>query len=78
MIPNRPHGGRLINRILEGAAREEWLARATRFPRVCLNDRQLSDIEMIVVGAFSPLEGFMGPRDYEAVLERERLASGAV
>jgi len=78
MIPNRPHGGRLINRVPEGSAREELLQRASKLPRVRLNPRQLSDVEMIAVGAFSPLEGFMGSRDYEAVLEHERLANGTV
>jgi len=78
MNSNRPHGGRLINRILEGRAREEWLQRAAQLPRVRLNARQLADVEMIAVGAFSPLEGFMGSRDYESVLREERLANGVV
>ncbi len=78
MIPNRPHGGKLINRILEGKAREEWLERAAQLPRVRLNARQLSDAEMIATGAFSPLQGFLGSRDYEGVLREERLASGVV
>ncbi len=78
MIPNRPHGGKLINCVLEGEAREEWLERVAQFPRVRLNARQLSDVEMIAVGAFSPLEGFMGSRDYESVLREERLARGDV
>ncbi len=73
---NRPHGGRLINRILEGKARDEWLVRAERLPRIELNSRQLSDVELIAIGAFSPLEGFMGQRDHESVLTQERLANG--
>ncbi len=76
MSLNRPHGGRLIQRVLEGRAREEWLQRAGRFPRVRLNSRQLSDAELIAVGAFSPLEGFMDSRDYASVLASERLANG--
>ncbi len=78
MNSNHPHGGRLINRILEGKEREEWLQRAAQLPRVCLNARQIADVEMIAVGAFSPLEGFMGSRDYESVLREERLANGVV
>jgi sulfate adenylyltransferase len=73
---NRPHGGKLINRILEGAEREVTLARADQLPRIELNNRQLCDIEQIAVGAFSPLEGFMGQRDYESVLVNQRLANG--
>jgi len=78
MNSNRPHGGRLINRILEGKAREERLQKAAQLPRVRLNARQIADVEMIAVGAFSPLEGFMGSRDYESVLGEERLANGLV
>jgi len=76
VFPNRPHGGKLVNRILEGKEREEWLARAETLPSMELNSRQLSDIHLIAVGAFSPLEGFMGRRDYESVLLEERLGSG--
>jgi sulfate adenylyltransferase len=78
MIPNQPHGGRLINRIAEGQEREKWLARAAQLPRVRLNLRQISDVEMIATGAFSPLEGFMERADYERVLAEERLANGTV
>ena len=78
MVPNRPHGGKLINRVLEGKSREDWQRLATRVPRVRLNARQLADLEMIAVGAFSPLEGFMGSRDYESILRDERLARGDV
>ncbi|HUI74745.1 MAG TPA: sulfate adenylyltransferase [Candidatus Acidoferrum sp.] len=78
MILNRPHGGRLVNRILEGPARDEWLTRASSLPRVRLNARQLADVEMIAVGAFSPLEGFMNSRDYASVLREERLSNGVV
>ncbi len=75
MFINRPHGGRLINRILEGAEREQWLAQAEKLPRVELNARQLSDVELIAIGAFSPLEGFMGEHDYKSVLAHQRLGN---
>lgn len=73
-----PHGGRLVNRIPEGKAREGWLSQASALPRVALNSRQLADVELIAVGAFSPLEGFLGSRDYASVLEQERLSNGIV
>jgi sulfate adenylyltransferase len=76
VFPHRPHGGKLVNRVLEGKEREEWLARAETLPRMELNSRQLSDVHLIAIGAFSPLEGFMGRRDYESVLVEERLSSG--
>ena len=72
----RPHGGRLVNQVLEGQDREQWLDRVQKLPRVELNARQLSDLEMIAIGAFSPLEGFQGSRDYQSVLAEGRLANG--
>ncbi len=75
MFSNRPHGGRLIHRVLEGEEREKALERAQKLPKVQLNARQLSDAELIGIGAFSPLEGFMGERDYRSVVTRERLAN---
>lgn len=71
-----PHGGHLIDRMIKGKERERWLHRAEQLSHVWLNARQLSDVEMIAVGAFSPLEGFMGKRNYESVLTAERLANG--
>ncbi|MGI8969037.1 MAG: sulfate adenylyltransferase [Chloroflexota bacterium] len=71
-----PHGGALINRYAdvaeEGALREE----AARLPAIELTARELSDVEMIASGAFSPLEGFMGRADYESVVDRMYLATG--
>ncbi len=75
MFSNRPHGGKLINRLVEGPARDEILARAEKLSRVQLNARQLSDVELIGIGSFSPLEGFMGKRDYDSVVNEERLAN---
>ncbi|HEV8525679.1 MAG TPA: sulfate adenylyltransferase [Terriglobales bacterium] len=71
-----PHGGRLVNRVLEGTARERYERRAASLPKIGLNQRQRSDVELIGIGAFSPLEGFMGQADYRNVLQHERLASG--
>ena len=73
-----PHGGTLVNRELSGQARQVALARAQSLPQIILNDVAISDLEMIGVGAFSPLTGFMGKADYEGVVESMRLASGAV
>ena len=72
----RPHGGKLINRMAEGREREQLLERAKQLPQVTLNSRQLSDVELIAIGAFSPLTGFMGQRDYESVVDSQRLANG--
>jgi sulfate adenylyltransferase len=76
MIP--AHGGRLINRVATGAQREALLARAAEAPRMALNARELSDIEMIGIGAMSPLTGFMGSADMAAVVADCRLANGLI
>src|SRR3984957_9336936 len=72
----RPHGGKLINRTLEGRDRESSLERAENLPRLKLNSRQLSDVELIAIGAFSPLTGFMGQKDYQNVVDHQRLENG--
>lgn len=72
----RPHGGKLVNRMLEEGEREKWLEKAEQMPRVKLNLRQLSDVELIAIGAFSPLTGFMGSKDYENVVDNQRLKNG--
>lgn len=72
------HGGTLINRILEGAERERWLAKAATLPKLEVDAWALSDIEMIAIGGFSPLEGFMTQADYEGVVNNCHLKSGFV
>lgn len=58
------HGARLVSRVLEGEAREEALVRAGELPLLRLGGRALADLEMLAVGAYSPLEGFMRRADY--------------
>jgi len=72
----RPHGGKLVSRVLEEREREKWLEIARQMPQVKLNSRQLSDVELIAIGAFSPLTGFLGRKDYENVVDNQRLENG--
>ena len=71
-----PHGGRLINRLLEGEEKEKALAGTKGMKRMELTPWEVSDLEMIAVGAFSPLEGFMCKKDFETVVDTMRLSSG--
>ncbi|WP_392534045.1 sulfate adenylyltransferase [Nostoc sp. C117] len=71
-----PHGGQLVNRIATPEQREEFLSKADFLPRVQLDDRALSDLEMIAIGAFSPLTGFMNQEDYDRTVTEMRLANG--
>src|SRR5215471_6478382 len=70
------HGGRLIDRELTGVERETMLERVPTMPRITLRAREISDLEMIANGAFSPLEGFMCEEDYISVRGNMHLASG--
>jgi sulfate adenylyltransferase len=71
-----PHGGELIDRRVTANERDELVAEAAGLPRVELSDRQISDLDMIAVGAMSPLTGFMGEEDYRSVVDDMRLANG--
>jgi sulfate adenylyltransferase len=71
-----PHGGVLVNRIVTETQRQEFLAKADTLPRVQLDERAVSDLELIAIGGFSPLTGFMGQEDYDAVVNTMHLANG--
>ncbi len=71
-----PHGGVLVNREVSGAERDALITRAASLPVITLDERQLSDLEMIAIGAFSPLTGFMGQADYTRVVGDMRLSNG--
>ncbi|GAC1464262.1 MAG: sulfate adenylyltransferase [Chloroflexota bacterium] len=71
-----PHGGELVNCRLEGVASETEAARATALPVLELTARTLSDVEMIAIGGYSPLRGFMKQADYSSVVTDMRLANG--
>jgi len=74
-----PHGGELVNRVLTGEEREEGLARAQTLKSLHVRSRMnLSDLELLAVGAFSPLTGFMVKEDYDRVVEEMRLRNGVV
>ena len=74
LIP--PHGGTLIDRMLRGTLREAAVERAAALPRLTLNAVNLSDLELIGNGAFSPLTGFMGEADYRSVVDEMYLQNG--
>jgi sulfate adenylyltransferase len=73
-----PHGGQLVDRTARGAAREALLQTAAKLPTITLNAREEADLELIANGAFSPLEGFLGEKDYLSVRDNKRLANGLV
>jgi len=73
-----PHGGELKNRYLDGAGFDEARRRARDAKSWDLTPRQLCDLELLLNGAFSPLEGFMDAAEYEGVLREMRFPSGVL
>ncbi len=71
-----PHGGTLVDRLVTGPEAEALRKEAAGLPRIDLSAKQSCDLEMIGVGAFSPLTGFMGEADFKSVCASMRLASG--
>lgn len=74
----KPHGGELINRVVEGKEREALIEKANAFKSLTLNPWSISDLELIAIGGFSPLTGFMGETDYKKVVEDTHLENGLV
>ncbi|MEE9294509.1 MAG: sulfate adenylyltransferase [Phycisphaerae bacterium] len=71
-----PHGGTLINRISTDAGPAgEYTGKG---PTVALTERARCDLELIALGAFSPLTGFVNQRDYDSICRNMSLADGTV
>ncbi len=68
--PIAPHGGLLVERL------DASLDEGGNRPRVTLSARQQADLDLISVGALSPLDGFMDRATYESVVADMRLPSG--
>jgi len=73
-----PHGGTLVNRIVTDAEASTLREEAAGLPRIELSAKQACDLEMIAIGAFSPLTGFVGREDFESICNNMRLADGTV
>lgn len=73
-----PHGGVLVNRLVPGEEREEALREAASLPVIRMDRRTISDLELIGIGGFSPLAGFLNEDDYRSVLDNMRLTNGLV
>ena len=68
----QPHAGRLVDRT--GASK----ASVAPAVSITLTERQQCDLEMIAIGAMSPLEGFMGEGEYHSVCDNMMLADGTL
>ncbi|MFQ3872814.1 MULTISPECIES: sulfate adenylyltransferase [Staphylococcus] len=72
------HGGKLINREVSDLLKKELLAESKSLSTITLNPWSLSDLELIGIGGFSPLTGFMNEADYTNVVEDLHLSNGLV
>ena len=73
---NQPHGGTLVNRVVTGDRKVKLEDKAKSLYQLTIEDRYIADVEMIAIGAFSPLIGFMGKNDAESTIEKMELSSG--
>jgi sulfate adenylyltransferase len=67
-MANIPHGKDGILKDLhvrDASLRQSLLEESHSLPAITLTERQLCDLELILNGGFSPLEGFMNQADYE-------------
>ena len=72
------HGGALVDLYLGESAAEEEKLKARDYKSWDLTERQLCDVEMLLDGAFSPLDGFLTRADYDSVVDTMRLSSGLI
>ncbi len=73
-----PYGGALVDLLTPQHEREALKAYASELPSLQVSDRVVCDLEMLAVGAFSPLDRFMGQADHQRVLHDMRLAGGCL
>ncbi len=73
-----PYGGRLVHLLAPQEERKELESEATHLASLQISGRSVCDLEMLASGGFSPLDRFMGSRDYRSVLEHMRLSNGTL
>jgi len=70
----KPYGGELINLMASDQEKKELKTNCLK--ALNCSDRNACDIELLLIGAFSPLNGFMGEKNYNSVVKENRIESG--
>ena len=71
-----PHGGTLVDLLVPEQDRDKLADEARNFPKLAVKERELSDLEMLAIGALSPLTGFQGEAEYRSILDTMHLTNG--
>ena len=72
-----PHGGNLINTMIKSTEEKNNLLTAVDL-EVNLDERQVCDVELLMQGGFSPLDGFMNEENYKSVVNDLKLTNGLI
>ena len=71
-----PHGSKELKPLLlEGKAKDEEIKKAKDLKKVPMTTRETSDLIMMGIGAFTPLDGFMGKDDWKGVCDEMAMPS---
>ena len=73
-----PCGGKLVDLLVPPEMADGLKAHASHLPSIQLSERSVCDLELLAVGAFSPLDRFMRQEDHQRVLDEMRLANGYI
>ncbi|NOX89962.1 MAG: sulfate adenylyltransferase [Calditrichaeota bacterium] len=73
-----PHGGVLKPLLLQGDELKQEIEKAKTLPQIRLTSRETSDLIMLGMGAFSPLDGFMREKDYKTVVTDMLMSDGTL
>lgn len=72
-MANQPHGGVLKDLLARDASRHDELAEeAEKLRAILLTERQLCDLELIMSGGFSPLEGLSKSQNIDPAIRCKR------
>ena len=71
-----PHGGELVLNMADENERAELQERVRTLPQIQVGSRQLADLEMLAIGTYSPLGGFMNRADYLGAVNDMHLSNG--